>query len=69
VRDRYDVGTIGNYTKNTIVMSAGTRHVDGGGFNYAAFAAAALGLKVATITRLSVARASPFLPKRRLRQP
>ena len=53
VKHRYDVATVGNYTKDTIVTSAGTRHVDGGGFNYAAFAAAALGLKVAAITRLS----------------
>jgi sugar/nucleoside kinase (ribokinase family) len=53
VRERFDVATVGNYTKDTIVTSAGTRHVDGGGFNYAAFAAAALGLKVAAITRLS----------------
>jgi len=53
VKQRYDVATVGNYTKDTIVTSAGTRHVDGGGFNYAAFAAAALGLKVAAITRLS----------------
>jgi sugar/nucleoside kinase (ribokinase family) len=53
VKQRFDVATVGNYTKDTIVTSAGTRHVDGGGFNYAAFAAAALGLKVAAITRLS----------------
>jgi sugar/nucleoside kinase (ribokinase family) len=52
VKERYDVATVGNYTKDTIVTSSGTRHVDGGGFNYAAFAAAALGLKVAAITRL-----------------
>ena len=53
VKDRYDVATIGNYTKDTIVTSAGARHVDGGGFNYAAFAAAALGCRVAAITRLA----------------
>lgn len=53
MNERYDVATIGNYTKDTIVTSTGTRHVDGGGFNYAAFAAAALGLKVAAITRLA----------------
>jgi sugar/nucleoside kinase (ribokinase family) len=53
VKQRYDVATIGNYTKDTIVTSAGTRHVDGGGFNYAAFAAAALGCRVAAITRLA----------------
>ena len=50
---RYDVATVGNYTKDTIITPAGTRHVDGGGFNYAAFAAGALGLRVAAITRLS----------------
>jgi sugar/nucleoside kinase (ribokinase family) len=53
VKNRYDVVTVGNYTKDTIVTSAGTRHVDGGGFNYAAFAALALGCKVAAITRLA----------------
>ena len=53
MNERYDVATIGNYTKDTIVTSTGTRHVDGGGFNYAAFAAAALGRKVAAITRLA----------------
>jgi sugar/nucleoside kinase (ribokinase family) len=53
VKERYDVATIGNYTKDTIVTSAGTRHVDGGGFNYAAFAAVALGCRVAAITRLA----------------
>jgi sugar/nucleoside kinase (ribokinase family) len=57
VSQRYDLATIGNYTKDTIVTSAGTRHVDGGGFNYAAFAAAARGLRVAAITRLSAADA------------
>lgn len=53
MKERYDVATVGNYTKDTIVTSAGTRHLDGGGFNYAAHAAAVLGLKVAAITRLS----------------
>jgi hypothetical protein len=27
----YDFVTVGNYTKDTIVSAAGTRHVDGGG--------------------------------------
>lgn len=49
----YDVATIGNYTKDTIISPAGTRQVDGGGFSYAAHAAAALGFKVAAITRLA----------------
>jgi len=49
----YDVVFIGNYTKDTIISPAGTRYVDGGGSRYAAFAAAALGNKVAVITRLA----------------
>ena len=49
----YDVVIIGNYTKDTIVSPSGTRHVDGGGFNYGAHVAAMMGLKVATITRLA----------------
>lgn len=51
--DRYDIVIFGNYTKDTIVSSSGTRYVDGGGFNYGAHAAAALGLRVAAITRLA----------------
>jgi len=49
----YDVAVIGNYTKDTIVSAAGTRMVDGGGFNYGAVAAAKTGLKVAAVTRLA----------------
>jgi len=49
----YDVVYIGNYTKDTIISPAGTRFVDGGGMNYAAHAAARLGLKVAVVTRLA----------------
>ncbi|MGH8223259.1 MAG: PfkB family carbohydrate kinase [Woeseiaceae bacterium] len=49
----YDVVTIGNYTKDTIVTSAGTRHVDGGGYSYAAHAARLRGLSVAAVTRLA----------------
>jgi len=52
-RKLYDVATIGNYTKDTIVTQAGTVHADGGGFNYAARAAASLGCDVAAITRLA----------------
>ena len=48
-----DVAVIGNYTKDTIVTRAGTRHVDGGGFNYAAHALRVLGLDVAVVTRLA----------------
>ncbi len=50
---KYDVVCIGNYTKDTIISPAGTRYVDGGGMNYAAHAAACLGLKVAVVTRLA----------------
>ena len=49
----YDIIIFGNYTKDTIVSARGTRFVDGGGFNYGAHAAAALGLKVAAVTRLA----------------
>lgn len=49
----YDVLYIGNYTKDTIITPSGTRYVDGGAVNYAAHAAAKLGLKVAVVTRLS----------------
>jgi sugar/nucleoside kinase (ribokinase family) len=48
---RYDFVTVGNYTQDTIVSAAGTRHVDGGGYNYAAHAARLLGLSVAAVTR------------------
>lgn len=51
----YDFITIGNYTKDTIVSAAGTRHVDGGGFRYSAHAAALTGLRVAAVTRLAAA--------------
>lgn len=49
----YDVVTIGNYTKDTIVSSAGTRYVDGGGYSYAAHAAELKGLRIAAVTRLA----------------
>lgn len=48
-----DVAVLGNYTKDTIVTKTGTRHVDGGGFNYAAHALRLMGLGVAVITRLA----------------
>jgi sugar/nucleoside kinase (ribokinase family) len=50
---KFDVVIIGNYTKDTIVSPSGTRMVDGGGFNYGAHVAAMMGLKTATVTRLS----------------
>lgn len=49
----YDVLYIGNYTKDTIISPAGTKNVDGGAVNYAAHAAARLGLNVAVVTRLA----------------
>jgi sugar/nucleoside kinase (ribokinase family) len=49
----YDIAFLGNYTKDTIVSAAGTRLVDGGAFNYGAHVAAAMGLRVAAITRLA----------------
>jgi sugar/nucleoside kinase (ribokinase family) len=51
--DRFDVVTIGNYTKDTIVTTSGTLHADGGGVTYAAHAARSLGREVAAITRLA----------------
>jgi sugar/nucleoside kinase (ribokinase family) len=53
VKKRYDVVTVGNYTKDTIVSSAGTRQLDGGGCTYSAHAAAVLGARVAVVTRLA----------------
>lgn len=49
----YDIVFIGNYTKDTIISPAGTRSVDGGGFNYGAHVGAMMGLRVAAVTRLS----------------
>lgn len=51
----YDVATVGNYTKDTVVTPMGIRHVDGGGVRYAAFAVRGLGRRVAVITRLAAA--------------
>lgn len=50
---RFDFASIGAYTKDTIVSAAGTRHVNGGGYSYAAHAALLSGLKVAAVTRLA----------------
>lgn len=49
---KYDLVIIGNYTKDTIVSAAGTRVVDGGGFNYGCHVAAMMGLRTAAVTRL-----------------
>jgi sugar/nucleoside kinase (ribokinase family) len=51
---RYEVTCIGNFTKDTIVNSAGQSVVYGGGFNYGCHAARALRKRTAAITRLSV---------------
>jgi sugar/nucleoside kinase (ribokinase family) len=48
-----DLVTIGNYTKDTIVTTTGTRQVDGGGFSYAAHAACLAGVRVGAVTRLA----------------
>jgi sugar/nucleoside kinase (ribokinase family) len=50
---KFDIVIFGNYTKDTIITPAGTRYVDGGGFNYGAHAARMLGLNVAAVTRLA----------------
>jgi sugar/nucleoside kinase (ribokinase family) len=50
---KYDIVIFGNYTKDTIITSSGTRYLDGGGFNYGAHAAKMLGLNVAAVTRLN----------------
>jgi sugar/nucleoside kinase (ribokinase family) len=52
-RRRYDIAFVGHYTRDTIVSVAGTRVVDGGAFNYGAHIAAAMGLRVAAVTRLA----------------
>ena len=52
-KQTFDVATVGNYTKDTIITAAGTLHADGGGVTYSAHAAHTLGRKVAAITRLS----------------
>ena len=49
---KYDITLIGNYTKDTVVTPTETKYVDGGGFNYGAHAAVALGAKTGAITRL-----------------
>jgi sugar/nucleoside kinase (ribokinase family) len=49
----YDMVCIGNYTKDTIISPAGMKYVDGGAVNYAAHAAARLGVRTAVVTRLA----------------
>jgi sugar/nucleoside kinase (ribokinase family) len=50
---RHDFVTVGAYTKDTIISRSGTRHVDGGGYSYAAHAARLAGIDVAAVTRLA----------------
>jgi sugar/nucleoside kinase (ribokinase family) len=50
---KYDVAFCGNYTKDTIITPDGTKHVDGGGMNYAAHASKKLGARPVVITRLN----------------
>lgn len=49
----YDVAFLGQYTKDTIVSSSGTRMVNGGACNYGANVAARMGLRAAVITRVA----------------
>jgi sugar/nucleoside kinase (ribokinase family) len=49
----FDIAFVGNYTKDTVVSAAGKRVVDGGAFNYGAHVSAAMGLRVAAVTRLA----------------
>jgi sugar/nucleoside kinase (ribokinase family) len=49
----FDLVCIGNYTKDTIISPKGVEHVDGGAVNYAAHAAASLGIRVAVVTHLA----------------
>lgn len=60
--DYFDFITVGNYTKDTIVTRAGTRQVDGGGYNYAAHAAALAGVRVAAVTRRAAVDAGVTAP-------
>ncbi len=53
IHRRFDVATVGNYTKDTIVTAAGTHHADGGGVTYSAHAARTLGRSVVAVTRLA----------------
>ncbi|MCG6950578.1 MAG: PfkB family carbohydrate kinase [Acidobacteria bacterium] len=49
----FDVATVGNYTKDTIITKGGTLQADGGGVTYSAHAAHTLGQDVAAVTRLA----------------
>jgi sugar/nucleoside kinase (ribokinase family) len=62
----HDFVSIGNYTKDTIVSAAGTRHVDGGGYSYAAFAAVLAVSRVGAVTRLAHEDLASVEPLRKL---
>jgi len=62
----YDFVTLGAYTKDTIVRPTGITQVDGGGYNYAALAAAIAGIKVAAITKLAASDRTVTQPLRDL---
>lgn len=49
----YDIAFLGNYTKDTIVSTNGTRIVDGGAVFYGSSVTARMGLKTAVVTRLA----------------
>ncbi|HEY9592849.1 MAG TPA: hypothetical protein VHE79_00130, partial [Spirochaetia bacterium] len=51
--ERFDVLFLGAYTKDTVVVGALERTVDGGAFYYGASVAARAGLSTAAVTRLS----------------
>jgi sugar/nucleoside kinase (ribokinase family) len=60
----FDLVTVGNYTKDTIVTQTGTRQVDGGGYSYAAHAARLAGIHVGAVTRLAAEDAHVVEPLR-----
>ena len=70
----FDVATVGNYTKDTIITASGTLHADGGGVTYSAHAAHTLGRRwrpsrgcrkmIFTLSGRSNWPASPSLPRR-----
>lgn len=59
-KHQFDIAFLGQYTKDTIITKSGTRIVDGGAYFYGSAAAAALGLKIAAITRLAASDFSSF---------
>jgi len=52
-RSKFDVASVGNYTKDTIVTRTGTQFADGGGSTYSAHAAHTLGRRVIAVMRLA----------------